>query len=361
MAKPYRRKGSRFWWIAPWIDGKQVPQSSREIDYDRADRKIKILEGKLAANAPITARTDRDSFAALLELVRTDYKIKRRRSLYDLEYRIDLKLVPVLGHLPAGKAWQELDEYILSRQNETDKDGKPLNIQNATINRELAIVKRAYRLGLKKGMVSFVPEIEMLPEENERENYFSRDQFAGVLELCPPQVRCILRVAYVTGWRLDSILNLEWRQVDLKSGFVWLNAADTKNLKATRWPLDVMGLREVFEERKRETEAVKNAIVPWVFHRNGARVKTFKNLWRRIRKEAGVAEHVIHDFRGTAIINLLEAGVDTPTIMNMVGLKSERMVIRYAKKRGMREDRLREAGKLLEMRLNPKAKETTTT
>src|SRR5262245_38089855 len=126
MARPYRRKGSRFYWIAPFIQGRQVRQSSKETDYDRALRKLKILEGKIAANAPITPVTDRGIFASLLELVRLDYKIKRRRSLYDLEKRIDVAIAPILGHLPAPKAWEQLEEFILARQ--TDK------VKNATIN-----------------------------------------------------------------------------------------------------------------------------------------------------------------------------------------------------------------------------------
>src|SRR5689334_6486572 len=103
MAKPYRRKGSRFWWIAPWISGRQVPQSSGETDFDRADRKLKILEGKIASNAPLTPRTDRDSFTSLLELVKTDYTIKRRETLPDLERRITKHLEPFLGHLQTSK------------------------------------------------------------------------------------------------------------------------------------------------------------------------------------------------------------------------------------------------------------------
>lgn len=77
MSNPYRRKDSPYWWIAPWIDGQQVHQSSSETDWDKALRKLRILEGKIAANAPIGPRTDRDSFAVLLELVRTDYKLKK--------------------------------------------------------------------------------------------------------------------------------------------------------------------------------------------------------------------------------------------------------------------------------------------
>src|SRR3990167_1044000 len=141
MARPYKCKGSRFFWIAPWIQGRQVPQSSGETDYDRAHRKLKILEGKIAANAPISARTDRDSFEALLGTVKTDYMIKKRASLDDTVRRITKHLVPLLGNVPAGKVNSSvIAEYILSRQNE-----KP-PAANASINRELAIIKRAFRL-----------------------------------------------------------------------------------------------------------------------------------------------------------------------------------------------------------------------
>jgi integrase len=359
MAKPYKRKGSRFWWIAPWIEGRQVPQSSGETDYDRAERKLKILEGKLAANAPIKATTDRGSFAALLEVVRTDYKIKRRRSLYDCEKRIDKALVPLLGHLPAGKAWEELDQYILARQN-GEPGKRRRKASNGTINNELRIVKRAYRLGALKGLVSFVPHIEMLPDGPERDGYYSRAEFDALMAAAPPLVRNILTVAYITGWRLRSILRLQWNQVDLKDGFVW--QTEIKNQKATRWPLDeVPELRAVFEEQDAATKRVKDAIVPYVFHRNGKPVKDLRKSFENVLTAAGIADRVFHDFRGTAIVNLLEAGLDAPTIMNMVGLKTERMVIHYAKRRGMREDRLREAGKLLEMRLKGAAKKAGTT
>src|SRR5215472_9752059 len=53
MAKPYRRQGTRFWWIAPTINGRQVPQSSGETDYGKAQRRAKILEGKIASNSAI--------------------------------------------------------------------------------------------------------------------------------------------------------------------------------------------------------------------------------------------------------------------------------------------------------------------
>ena len=345
MAKPYRRKDSRFWWIAPWIQGQQVPQSSGETDYSRADRKLKILEGRLAANAPITPRTNRDTFDALLSAVITDYAIKERRSIEDLTRRIRLHLNPMLGHLPAGKVKSSvISEYVLER--------KRSHAANGTVNRELAIIKRAFNLGKRSGAVSDVPYIEMLPEDNERETYVSRQQFHAIVRHVKPVVASILRTAYITGWRIDSILKLEWRYVDLEAGFVLLPARRTKNRKAVRWPL-MMGLREVLEERRRETDAAerKNSrLIPWVFHRNGQPVRSIRTAWIRARDKVGVPGYVIHDLRGTATVNLLEAGVDMPKVMSMVGM-SMATVVRYAGRRGNREESLVAAARLLESRM----------
>lgn len=350
MAKPYRKPKSPFWWIAPTIDGVQVHQSSGEREYDAADRKLKILEGKVAANAPITAHTDRGSFKELLELVRTSYKVNRRRNLYTVEKIIDVAL-KCLHHLPAAKAWLELDNYIVERR---EKGG----VQDGTINNELRVVRFAYRLGARKGLVSFVPPIAMLPIADARDGYYAPKEFKYLLTFCSPLLASILTVAYITGWRLKSVLRLPWHQVDFEAGFLW--QTEVKNAKATRWPIDVVleqvgvSLRTVLTERRRVTDALKASkgrITPCVFHRDGKPVLSVRGAFEAALKNAGISERVFHDLRGTAIINLLEAGADVPSIMNMVGLKTEHMVIHYAKKRGMREDRLREVGRLLEMRL----------
>src|SRR5579871_395055 len=103
MAKPYKRKGSRFYWIAPTIDGRQVPQSSGETDYDAALRKLKILEGEIASNAPVSAKTDRGNVAELLDLVIEKHTILQRASLQGTKYRIRNHLKPAVGHLRVNK------------------------------------------------------------------------------------------------------------------------------------------------------------------------------------------------------------------------------------------------------------------
>lgn len=347
MSKPYKRQDSRFWWIAPVVNGVQAPQSSKETDYGAALQKLKLLEGKIADGRILTPKADRGLFGALLDAVTTDYEIKKRRSIEDMKRRIKLHLRPALGRLRCEQVNSLiLNDYIRSRQQASHPAA------NSSINRELAIIKRAFRLGEIAGVISRKPFIEMLPEDNDRDGYYSPVQFQTVLGHCSGVAVSILWMAYVTGWRFRSILRLEWRQVDLKERFVWLNAKDTKNRKAVRWPL-VMGLGEILDAQRAlttEVERRKKQIIPYVFHREGVPVRSIRTMFENARTKAGLPGRRIHDFRGTAIVNLLEAGVDPIRVMNMVGLKSIQMIDHYARRRAARDETLINAGEMLEKR-----------
>lgn len=334
MAKPYKRGDSRFWWISPTVNGVQVPQSSKETEYDRALTKLRILEGKIAGNAAFTPYTDRGSFAALLQLVITDYTIKGRSSLPDTQRRIDKHLKPTLGHFQSGKMTSAtIADYILQRKSTMAVDGLPVPASNASINRELAIIKRAFRLGIRSGEVSAVPYIEMLPEDNVRSGLFTEDGFRSLLKHANIVLRDVLTSLYYTGWRIESVLALEWRNVDFKRNLAGLRKEQTKNRKATAFPLAAFPeLLAMLERRRASTDEVerrKSVIVPYVFHREGERVVSVRKAWEIARVKAGLPGRIIHDFRRTAVVNLEAAGWTETEIMSMVGLKTRSIFIRY--------------------------------
>jgi integrase len=119
-------------------------------------------------------------------------------------------------------------------------------------------------------------------------------------------------------------------------------------------------LRTVLEQQRERTHAVERAtgrIIPWVFHRDGAPIKTYRRGWVTACLAAGFAEvvsvrprkvqlHKIpHDFRRTAVRNLERAGVPRSAAMKMVGHKTAAVYQRYAI---AEEGMLREAGEKLE-------------
>lgn len=325
MSKPYRRKDSKFWWIAPWIGGRQVRQSSGETEYDRAVTKLKILEGKIASGSAITPTTDRESFGALLDMVEIDYAKMKRRSIGDLKRRIKKHLRPVLGHLRSAKVTSDvIDRYILERQAKAS---------DASVNREIAIIKRAFRLGKRAGRVSDIPFIEDLPEDNVRQDFFRADHFDTVLTKSNPLLYDVLTTAYRTGWRIASILTLEWRQVDFQRGLVSLDANQTKTRKAAFCPLAVFpDLKTALERRHAETKAIEKKlgmVVARVFNRKGVPVKSIRTAWENTRERAGVPARLIHDLKRTAVRNYEALGFSETEIMHMVGIKSRSIFTRY--------------------------------
>lgn len=337
MAKPYKRKDSTFWWIAPFIEGRQVHQSSGTTDYFAAWDKLRALEGKVAEGVPITPQTGRATFKDLARDLETDYENKELASLPDLKRRLKKHILPAIGHLRADQIKPSiLREYIRAR--------KTAGATNAGINRELSAIKRALRLGYPE-KVAVIPKIEKLPEDNERQSAFTAAQFRTLLDKANDTLKGVLIVAYYTGWRIGAILSLEWRSVDLKAGF--LSTVLTKNKKPVRCP--VKGLPELqrtLEDLERKTEETEKRLamrIPWVFHRNGERVRSIRTGWLKARKAAGLPGHVLHDFRRTAVRELSSAGVDLRTIMDICGFKSYAMVLRYVGQ--STDERLIEAAK----------------
>jgi hypothetical protein len=76
----------------------------------------------------------------------------------------------------------------------------------ATVNRELASLKRMFRLGLRQGMVATMPYIAMLAEHNVRKGFSELDQFRAILKHLPSEYHALFEIAYITGWRMKSEL-----------------------------------------------------------------------------------------------------------------------------------------------------------
>jgi len=79
----------------------------------------------------------------------------------------------------------------------------------------------------------------------------------------------------------------------------------------------IFELREILEAQKTKAEALrkKGIITPWVFFveergkRSGKRIGDFKRNWNSACEAAGVPGRIFHDLRGTAVRNLVRAGV----------------------------------------------------
>ena len=66
-----------------------------------------------------------------------------------------------------------------------------------------------------------------------------------------------------------------------------------------------------------------------MFHRRGARINSFRRVWTRACKKAGLEVRLVHDLRRTAARDFRRRGVSEGEIMKLCGWKTRAMFDRY--------------------------------
>src|SRR5262245_16817239 len=307
----YQRPGSKNLWIKYWFEGVQYRESTGTDDEGLAKAFLqKRIAEKRAASVGIAEfiGPQRVMLEKLLDNLEDDYRINGRKSLSQLHYHLRT-VRRRLGGLRAI----ELDSvrvraYIRQRQDEGAK--------NATINRELAALRRALNLARQDGLLRQVPHFPKLPERNVRKGFFEQEQFERVVHHLPHHLQDLVRLAYLTGWRRGDILSLRWEYIEDQV----IRLPDSKNNEGRILVLEGE-LWDLIQRRAGE-RFVGSHEVAWVFHRNGSQIRSFKEAWQAARIAAGVHGKVFHDFRRTTVRNLIRAGVPDKVAMDMTGHKT---------------------------------------
>jgi integrase len=228
------------------------------------------------------------------------------------------------GRRAAQITTADIRRYIAARQAE--------EASNAQINRELSALGRAYTLGTQASKVLVRPYIPKLKERNIRNGFFEEAQFQAVRAKLKPALRPVITFAYFTGWRIPSeVLGMQWRQVDLINGTVRLDPGATKNGDGRIFPLTVE-LRALFEAQREATDIVQRKlgrIIPHVFHRNGKPIRSFRKAFATACTAAGVPGRIPHDFRRTAVRNMVRVGIPERVVMQLAGHKTRSICDRY--------------------------------
>ncbi len=320
------RKRGKFYQIRYYRNGQRIEESTGFSKYDDAKDLLKKREGAIADGVPITARSTRLTIDDALKDVIADYDINGKKSKEDLERRITLHLTPAFtGRRLSALSSADIRAFA-SRRLEA-------GAAHAEINRELAIVKRAFSLAVRSERYhGRVPHVPMLAEDNVRTGFFDDAMIQTVLAKLPEALRPVVMFAYVTGWRKQEVLTLEWRQVDRKSWTVRLDPGTTKNRRGRVINIgDHAGLVAELEALWTEHETLTKAgtICPHVFQRQGKPIKDLRGAWDAACTAAGYPGRVLHDLRRSAVRNLVRAGVPDTVAMKITGHKTRAVFDRY--------------------------------
>ena len=316
-------KVCRTWTMKLWVGGKPLKRSSETTSRAVANKQLEQWKAHVRQGLYVPD-ADQTRFEDLATLLLGEYRANGRKSLDRVEDAVNHLRAFFAGCRAQAISTERTLAYVRHRQDQ--------HAANATINRELAALKRMFRLGEKAGQVVRRPYIDMLQEHNARTGFFERSEFDAVLAHLPDDLRAVFEVAYDSGWRVKSeILTRQWPHVDFRSGWLRLEPGETKNGEGRQFPL-TPDLRAVLERQRDRTiaEEKTGAIIPWMFHRSGKPIKSFRRAWVTACRKAGIPARIPHDFRRTAVRNLERAGVPRSTAMKMVGHRTESIYRRYA-------------------------------
>ena len=333
MGSIYRRKWKdkdgnikegKILWIKYYDrSGKPIRESTGSTKDADAKRLLKRREGEISSGKLPGIYFDRVKFDELAEDFLTDYRINNRKSLRRAEASV-CHLYECFGGMRVPEiTTPKINAYIQTRISE--------GAENATINRELAALKRMLNLGAKQTppKVDRTPFIQMLKENNVRKGFFEHGEFLALRDALPEHLKGIVTFAYKVGWRHEEICTLTWARVDLKQGIVRLEPGESKNDEGRTVYLD-KELKEVFGLQWNRRKKLVTAL-PYVFlnEKGTARVKRSDKAWKTACRKAGTGKRYFHDFRRTAVRNMVRAGTPERVAMMISGHKSRSIFERY--------------------------------
>ncbi len=321
--RPRRARGTgglfqrgRIWWISYSIAGKQHQESSRSTVKKEAKRLVRdrlwaVDQGKLAGGKPIT-------IAQLEPMIENDREMNNKIN--------PKRFAPAFKHVKRLLGAKTKARDISQSSIEMYKSVRlAKDAARATINAELAWLRRGLKLAHRHGRIATVPEIVLLSGTITRTGFFTDEQFAEVLRKLPAKYRDPVEFLFLTGWRRGEALALEWRNVDRKAKVIRIE--ETKTREPRTIPYGTFPeLVDVVERRWQARP--RGAIDPKVF--GSIKGDPLLDAFKKASREAGFPGWMIHDLRRSAARRMLRAGIPQPVIMKICGWKSDAVFRRYA-------------------------------
>ena len=315
-------KRGNIWWIRyTGPDGKKrfessMSSSQRDAEALLITRKKDVMQGK---DPLAEKKVPAHAFTELAEHYRE--WAKRQRG-----YRTGKKYF--ITHLAAFFSRCHVKGITVRMVEEYQSDMLASGKTPATVNRHVACLKHMITKAVEWEMapeqtLHRIRMVKQIPEHNRRLRYLSVEECQALVQACLPHLKSIVVTALNTGMRKEEVLSLRWdKHVDLKHGFILLDT--TKSGERREIPINE-ALRQTLQALVRRVDS------PYVFTgANGKRFLDVKRAFHSACQRADIKDFTFHDLRHTFASHLVMAGVDLPTVKELLGHKTLSMTLRYA-------------------------------
>jgi len=275
---------------------------ARQLYKDHEERVLGVAEGR--------------RFADLSSLF-LDHKRRQERHMEAIELRVR-NLAKQFDGVPLEDITAEsIDSYISKRE----ADG----VSNATINRELAVLRNMLRLAVRKWRwLRQEPYFELLRETPGRDRELTEAEDKALMPKLKPALWDLLQAALLTGMRQGELIRLTWPQVNLAERV--LDFPPTKRGRKRLMPINE-SLFYILARRKADPDRSERVFTkpdgnPWT-------KSAVHHQLKRGLKAAGITGFRYHDTRHTFSSRLVRGGVHAVYVQELLGHKSSKTTERY--------------------------------
>ena len=192
----------------------------------------------------------------------------------------------------------------------------------ASVNRELALLRRLLKLAEQQGWITKTPfgsGLIVEAAETKREQSLSIDEEIRLLDSCSPELKGIVMCALDTGMRRGEIMSLQWEDIDFDKNQITIKALNTKSLRSRSVPISNRLKQELISLSFNKTRRV-------------FAIRNFNGRWYEAMKGANIVDFRFHDLRRTHATKLIKAGIQIAFVSKLLGHTKLETTYRYVGK-----------------------------
>jgi integrase len=216
------RRNDRFWWISYTVAGRQVFESSHSLNKRVAKRLLAVRQAEIAEGRFRFVKSNpprlEEWAAEFLDSIQ--HQNTRRR------------YTSSIGNLLAFFRAARLSEVTVDRIEAFKRVRLKSRVKSATVNRDLAVLRRMLKLAARQRLIAQSPfeEVEFLEERKHRRqpHILTFEEQERLLAVAPPRLRVLITLLTETGLRVNKeALSLKWKDVELVNGVIHVRQSKT--------------------------------------------------------------------------------------------------------------------------------------
>lgn len=320
--------GRRKYVIIFYVNGKRHKETvGRDLKLARMEltkRNLEISQAKEAKKYPEFLLQKEISFDNLVIKFLKWSKDNKRPSTH-------IRNCQLVEHLEKdfnGKKLSEINPLSIEeyKQQRSKQFNREKQIKGATVNRELACLRKMFNLakrweiftgdspiGSKK--VDFYPEPQTTRSLTDAEiEMVFKDKY------CTQNLKNVLKGILLTGMSIGDLFDLKRSDINMQTGVITYYRKKTGGKAEIPINDDLKDLLVSLPQYKD---------CPYVFNNEGKQFKHMGKTLERVKKHTGIMDITLHSFRHTFGTKLGNAGIGLDTIAKLMGHKNKTSTLRY--------------------------------